>query len=407
MIDVLDILARGGGGGSGGGGGAGGIIAVPIVIVSAILTFIYRQKKMQAARKAHKMAVASDASWEDSAIYSRVEEVFFKFQKDWSDMNLHSMKTYLTPHYYNHMELVIRAMKQLKRKNVMTSVELREANLFGVRDNNIDELDEFDMEVKAAAHDKIVSDNHEILFMDKTPFQELWHFEKEKGNWCLEGITQSTSEGLVMGYHGTKNIKYVNFAKKHKFFYNADFGWLLLPLRGALFGTARFGTADINHHTIGEYKGRVVQLFEYYPIPASKITLLSMVVKLFSRKRRVKIYKYTVGQITLPKSYGKILVEPRDILSSVGLSFRPKGMQKISYAPVSFEKKFDVYATDEEQVTSFELLHPAYLEKLVNISFEVDIEVVDDNLYLYSSDKNANFDELLHLLKAAYDELER
>lgn len=407
MIENLLLIARGGGGGSGDGGGVGGIIAVPIIIVGLILTWRYRRKKIKKAKADQTEAQSTDSSWSPEVIETRVEEVFNKFQKDWSSFKLASMRTYLTPSYSVHMEYVVRAMQQLGRINILQNIKLEKIILFNVRDSSDSELDEFDAEIDASLHDIIQQNDSQKIFSEDVVFQELWHFERQNNEWCLGGITQKSSKDLVIGYHDKSDNDYVKFAQANSLYYNADFGWLLLPMHGALFGEAKFGTSNINHHTIGEYKGRIVQFFEYVPVLEEKRFLSGDIAKLFKRDRRVKVAEYAVGQITLPKNYGNIVVERKNFLDRIGLSYRPSGMNKIRHAPLQFEKKYVVYASDEEQATSFELLHPAYLEKLINLDFSVDIEVVGDNLYLYSSDKVANFDELLQLLCNAYDELER
>ena len=43
-----------------------------------------------------------------------------------------------------------------------------------------------------------------------------------------------------------------------------------------------------------------------------------------------------------------------------------------------FNNKFRVYATSAEQVTAFELLHPAMMQTLVDAPFAINIEVIDN-----------------------------
>ena len=78
-------------------------------------------------------------------------------------------------------------------------------------------------------------------------------------------------------------------------------------------------------------------------------------------------------------------------------------MTRVSLEGVSFDKDFLVYATDIEKVTSLELLDPTYMEKLLEVDFEVNIEIVDNVLYLYSPDKKADFNVLLSLLQKAFE----
>jgi hypothetical protein len=174
-------------------------------------------------------------------------------------------------------------------------------------------------------------------------------------------------------------------------YYSADWGWLLLPRRGKLFGAAKFGTSDINNHVIGLYNNNLlIELYTYVPTPKTNDSNYT---------------QYLIAQVALPKRYGSIIVEAKS--SGLGSLFHttPRGYNKISMEWPDFNKRYTVYATDVEQVTAFELLHPVYMEKLFALPFKVSIEVADNVVYLYTKDKKADYPTMYAILKDAFKEM--
>jgi hypothetical protein len=83
---------------------------------------------------------------------------------------------------------------------------------------------------------------------------------------------------------------------------------------------------------------------------------------------------------------------------------------------------YQVFATSPEQATSLELLNPKYMEQLAAVPFEINIEVVDNVVYLYapisgllkkkpddavyqSGDMAQKYQTILQLLQAAFKEM--
>ena len=112
-----------------------------------------------------------------------------------------------------------------------------------------------------------------------------------------------------------------------------------------------------------------------------------------------------VGQINLPKSYGGILVERRGKLLSRLKA--PRGYNKVSLEWGDFNKRYQVYATDKNQVTSFELLNPSFMAWLYDQDIKVNIEVVDNVVYLYAklSANEQRYESMLEILKRSHKEL--
>lgn len=73
-----------------------------------------------------------------------------------------------------------------------------------------------------------------------------------------------------------------------------------------------------------------------------------------------------------------------------------------------FNKRYEVWASDMERVTSFELLNPSFMVKLQELPFEVNIEVVDNVVYLYSLKAKVNpqvYETMLTILYQAFKEM--
>ena len=129
------------------------------------------------------------------------------------------------------------------------------------------------------------------------------------------------------------------FARQQNFYYSPDWGWLLLPRKGQIFSSGKFGTSDINNHCIGLYNHVLVQIYTYLPNP-QKLT-----------------NQYLVAQAQLPKSYGDIVVRRKKFGQWGGKS----GLQEVKTEWTDFNKKFEVLASTAEGPTSLELLHPVFM----------------------------------------------
>lgn len=105
----------------------------------------------------------------------------------------------------------------------------------------------------------------------------------------------------------------------------------------------------------------------------------------------------------MPKQYGNIVVRRKKTFQR-GLG----NLEKVETEWTQFNNKYEVYASAPEQVTSFELLNPTYMEQLEALPFEVNIEVVDNVIYLYTSEIDATlevYESMLDLTNKAFVEL--
>ena len=324
-----------------------------------------------------KEAASKDSAWDEVKLREVVTTTFMKYQADWSDFNLESMQTYLDKDYFEHMRLVLTDLRNLHRRNYVQDPKLVNISFIAVDDEADNNQDSFVALIDAQARDQLIDvvDN-KLLYIDKNPWQESWYFRRQGKNWLLYNIRQTTESSDV----ATQDLK--QFAQDNKFFYNADFGWLLLPKRGQLFAQADFVKSDVNNHVIGLYRDVLIEFYSYLP-------------------RQQKQEYYVIAQAVLPKTYGNIVVRHKHGLWQRNI----RGLNKLSSEANAFNSKYEIFADDVEQVSAFELLHPVYMEKLIALDYEISIEVIDQVLYLYSTDRNVDYGSMLALLKAAFEEM--
>lgn len=417
-LPPLDITARAGGGGSGGSGSGGGdsiIVLVGYLPMHFLTSFLRRKtytsnfwivaqitgwlicatysfllfhigpigffiataavlgtgsglyawfSKLRRSKKVTqelKQAELLDPTWSESAILARSKEVFLQYQADWSTKDWRRMAAYMTPNYYRHAIYMIHALEQAKRTNKVNDPIIIENVITNMYDASDDTKDKITVGIKARANDHLIDTiTGEIIYKDTSEFTEYWTFLRQNDTWLLDGIEQATQSRLKT------NTVLQSFARSKGFFYSLDWGWLLIPVQGSLFGKAKFGTSDINNHVIGLYKDKyILQLYTYDPVPNYKGS-------------------YLVAQTNVPKNYGRIVVRRKN---NFALFSTPKGVRKILTEWNDFNKRYEVYASNSEGATSFELLHPVFMERLEALPFEVNIEVVDNVVYLYSPQK--------------------
>lgn len=344
-------------------------------------------KRIGKAKKDIAQAAQADPAWDLSGLQTTAQDTFLMFQADWSTFNIERMKSYLSGHYWQHMSLVMAAIKQRERRNDVQNPQLitkpEPVNAQDFEDNSKDRVT-FMMQAKA--HDVIlesIDGQERELFADNNSFTEYWNFVRSGKKWILEGISQATESGHML----RSDIE--SFARDNGMFYSRDWGWLLLPRRGVLFSGGRFGRSDINNHVIGVYRDLIVELYTYLPNTTNN-----------SNSRQ-----YTVAQVALPKRYDSLIVEAKQGSLLKLFQKAPAGYNKLSLEWNDFNKRYNVYATNVEQVTAFELLHPVYMEKLFALPFKVSIEAVDNVVYLYTQDQKADYPTMYSILKDAFDEM--
>ena len=342
-------------------------------------------KLSKKAKEKQELALQKDGAWDIALLNKQATDTFQQYQTDWSGNNSEAMKAYMTPRYFYHNQLMILALQQLKRRNEVGQPLINSLDLVDINDDEDNTKDSFTMLISAKAVDDLLDETtNSLIFRDTKPFKEFWKFIRtENSHWLLDGIAQTT-EDLNM-----RNNVIADFAKANNYCYSPDWGWLLLPNRGQLFNGGKFGTSDINNHVIGVYNDTLIQLYNYIPNPSTSSTAKD---------------NYIIAQVALPKTYGNIVVRKKRALSIMGI----KGLTRISMEWGDFNKRYEVWASDMERVTSFELLNPSFMVKLQELPFELNIEVVDNIVYLYSNKTEATaqtYESLLQILYQAFKEM--
>jgi len=405
IIDVNSIFfaIAGGGGSSGGGGGGGGssfhssgasgsslgsadsfiwalVMAAVIIAVLAALILPGQAKR----RKKLEEASLKDPTWSD--LPEKSEEIFRRHQIDWQDSNLSSMKKYMTPAYYAHTELMVEALHLLQRQNrvEVMNMGVRKPYVLEMQDSDQNEQDTVSVYIPSYVKDEIYdTEKLKTLYTTKTHVSQIYNFTRSGNDWLISSITQPTAR-LSSDIESLKLL-----AKNKGYFYSPDWGYLLIPVRGVLFSGASFGVSDINNHVIGKYEDVLFQVYS------------------FARRPRNGLDDYIIAQVAIPKRYGDIVVRKKRSRLLGGI----RGLTRVEMEWGEFNSRYDVFATSPEQATSFELLHPAYMSKLRDLSFEVNIEVVDNVVYLYSPVKNNKtskseiYETMLELLEEAFRQM--
>lgn len=438
---VVDHFARSGGGGSGSGGGGGDSIIVLIgyvpmhfvgnrirrfalkpgnvaldvglhiagwisaAVYGVLLAFMFKGwgiamalagfvgmgaglyswfgkvKQSKFVKSTLKTAASKDAAWDETQLTQHANTVFARYQADWSASNAEAMRAYLSPRYQHHAALLLYALQLLERRNVVENPHIESTTIVGANDHVDNAQDTFTVGIAAQAHDQLIdARTGNALFTDTDGFTEYWRFVRSGQTWLLDGIQQATESNWV------HNPQLEAFASSKGYYFSSDMGWLLIPAKGQFFGSAKFGTSDINNHVIGLQNETLVQLYTYRPTAeASK--------------------SYLIAQMNVPrKNYGQIIVRRKKTLQLFGV----KGLERIETEWIDFNKKYEVFAASHEQATSFELLNPRYMEQLEAAPFEVNIEVVDNVVYFYTEENKAdatNYEAMMKLLQAAWQEM--
>jgi hypothetical protein len=395
---LLSIFARGGGGGHGGGGGGhaggyggggyytggstgsslSGIIFLLIFLAPVIIFMIYLAKQKR-KNMSHSNAVveSNDENWPSGVNGDVISKIFYSFQTDWSNFNIDSMQAYTTKKYLYDVNLMLTALHNMGRQNVMENVQLLTCHPLGVSETQTLAQEPLVVTIRGAAKDSLVDKaSGQTFYTDTSEFTEYWYFILEEGSWRLNDIKQVTESENVL------HPAIQNFAIQNGYFYSGEWGGLLLPVRGQLFSRANFSDSAVNDHVIGIHNNVIIEFYTYMP-------------------NKNYPEAHTVAQAVLPKNYGNIIVHRRSGL----LNIKPHGLTQVSMEWPDFNKKYAVYATDMERVTSFELLNPSFMVKLEELPFEVNIEVVDNIVYLHTKQALEDYSPMLTILYLAFKEM--
>ncbi len=321
-------FARGGGGGSSGGGGGGGgggshggsgsssscnstiscAISILTFLFFVLITILIYVKKIKAKiANGNKVAASidvmgkTDPAWNDDKLKQIAIDTFHKFQKAWGDMDTKTLSEILEPEMYKRIALELSVLNNEKRRNPTTNIKILTSYFVSATDDQDNSKDAFSFSFMAMADDKLIEvETQKVLYRDSSIFNETWDFIRSGDSWKLKAIHQATEDANSL-------IPEISeFAAKNNFYYNPDFGWLMLPNKGVLFKDSKFGKTDINNHVIGYYREKIVEFYTMAVWHGQNST------------------NYLIAQAILPIEYKDILIRRKHFMNFFG----PSGLRK-------------------------------------------------------------------------------
>lgn len=379
---------------------AGGLYIVAIIITgiwfgwAAAFFDVWSSltKRIKNSRKVIQKASEADPTWNEASLLEYARARFLAYQDDWSNFRLDSILSYTTPDYGRHAALLLQALKELGRTNRMSDVTIINAAIIHVMDDtSAANNDTFTVMFEAKAVDKLIDESGTVLYTDKRAFLEAWDFIRDGTSWRLSAINQHTAD------QRNANRSLIAFAREHAMYYSLDMGWLLIPQRSILLGTGKFGVSDINNHVIGYFNDHLLQMYTYNSNPQS-----------------IELTNTLVVQLALPRSYEGIIVQRTQSFFSLANAFSkpPSHYTRYTYEWPEFNKRYAVYATNQDRLSSFELINPGFMAYLYDNDPAISIEVTDNTLFLVKRLPSQNvevsaesYDKMLTIAMKAFKEL--
>jgi len=399
LYRALTLVSLAGGGGSSSGGGGGGFsgggsysssgnsgsgdpVVALIVIVVFIVACIFIAIQSRRLDRASGLSKDSQDNLSKDEISAR--GLFLTYQSDWSKNDIEAMKEYMTPKYHHRADLMIKALVQQGRRNEVLNVKP------GMIKKQVNATDSHKFAVlftEASATDNIIDIATDTVISSRSLiFSESWYFLRHgTGELLLDNIVPSTTAPKTLIF----SMK--EFAEENHLEYFLDWGTLTLPPRGVIFDKGSFDKSDINNYMVGEYNEQLIQMYSYTPNSNVQVNGKPYPI-------------YLVGQIAVPdKKYGGIVVMKNKLIDR-----RPKGYKKYEMEWGDFNKTYDIFASDADKVTTFELLNPAFMAFLQDeVKLDLTLEVVDNMVYFYTkaSTNSENYSILLEVLLRAFKEM--
>lgn len=360
-------------------------VAVPIIMIDTKkLKRRNHKEAMEIVNRARELDASDRNNTEQEKwIHTEAERIFRKYQEDWSNYNLEGIREYTTDRYYQHACLMLEAIDKMNRRNVVSDLSVAKVYLFTQVN------DEYDLPMKVqvmfsfGGTDGIMDtkSNH-IIHSDKARgVTEYWDFVYNGKALLLDGITQSTESTP----HLVDSI--AEFAKEKQLFYSPDWGRLALPTEGLIFNGWGLTSADVNNHVVGRWGDCLIQMYTYSLTPTNPLSY------------------YLVGQINVPKSYEGVIIEAKKAKLRMA---KPETYEAFKMEWEDFNRHYKVYAASKDALPAFELLNPAFMERLYERDLPYNLEVKGNTICIFAKVRNAkkeNYAEMLEVLTEAYKEL--
>lgn len=358
-------------------------ICIPIMIVDEKIRE-RRNHKKRLKEQRELNAIDQNRTEREKWIHREAEQIFAQYQQDWSDYNLENIQKYTTDKYYQHASLMLDAIDKMNRRNVVSNLSITRTILCTPINDETTLPTMVQLMFRFGGTDSLeaVDTKHLIYSNNARGIVEYWDFIYDGESLKLNGITQSTESTP----HLVESI--AEFAKDNNLFYSPDWGRLALPTRGLIFnGYDVLVNADVNNHVVGRWNNCLVQIYTYSAIPGNPNSY------------------YIVGQISVPKSYEGVIIEAKKAKLKME---KPKDYNKFEMEWGDFNRHYDVFAASKDALPAFELLNPAFMERLYERNLPYNLEVKDNIIYVFAKVKKArkeDYAELLNILSEAFNEL--
>lgn len=311
----------------------------------------------------------------------RIGESIIELNRAWSAGDSEAMRSLLTPAYHAKIATILEAMRALERRNEVGEVVPDEVELIELEPPAGNTPVRFRTEIAYTAADTLRDADGTVLATNGSLVRETWSFELHGESWLLDDVQPATRDEDFV------EPEIERFARTNGLHYSADFGRMLLPTHGMLFSEASLEKSDVNNHVIGHRRGQLVQFYTYVENPVG------------DPDRQI-----VVAQATLPKRHHDILVRRRSS-TPWGGGDAAGGLVEHSFESMAFNEAWRVRSHPDDDIATFELLHPAFLERLTALPLHIGIEAVGRFLYVFDEGGDAPYDVMLELLDEAFDEL--
>lgn len=347
---------------------------------------VYKAPPLTPGERAQLMASLSESDHNDTEqekwIHEEAEKIFVAYQNDWSNFKLENIKKYTTERYFEHVKLMLMAIRKMGRRNVVSDLKVIKVSLLSELNGALPIR--ISLQFKFSGVDTLIdSSSNKVLYHDRVYAAfEIWSFIYDGTSLKLDEVKRPTESGA----HSVEDL--AKFAEKNGLFYSLDWGRYVLPARGLIFEKSNFRESDINNYIVGEWGQCLIQLYTYSSMPDDSNRY------------------YLVGQISVPKKYGGIIIISK--MAKLESIVIPKHYEKFELEWEEFNQRYDVYAEKKDALLAFELLNPKFMTEIYDRNLDYNIEVIDNTIYIFAKIIGTNktqYVELLDILSQAFKEL--
>lgn len=180
-----------------------------LIIAAVIFAFVYMayawfvnskvSVKTAEVEEALEEMATKDASWNEEKIYESVQRTFYQIQAAIADKDLRSIQTLTHPNLYSKWKVQIENAPVYDFSS-MKNKEIQDMSIIDAEDYCDSEKDCFTVSIDINANDYTVDKHGNILFADsdaslesdKSIITEYWKFEKQKDEWKLYDVGNSS-----------------------------------------------------------------------------------------------------------------------------------------------------------------------------------------------------------------------